>query len=260
MYAFEPGFWFVDESVQQVLRKEGTIGFGRRSFKGPKGFDLRGKDEFTVFQGPIDRLDPQRIAYQQEFFFLLVHKCEGEHAIELRESIRAIGHEPLEEDFSVASGLEFNASFFLQNGSELLEIVQFAVEYQAVSLVFRKEGLIGTRIQIDDGQTGVAQTEMLSRIELACLTILSIWPSMVNGGQGRSQRMRFFVRNVSDYTAHRKAYRVIMSSSKRTMAKGTLERYSAQEKFGRPHLLIRRAVFVPLKKACKANCSLRCIK
>ena len=51
-----------------------------------------------------------------------------------------------------------------------------------------------------------------------------------------------------------------MSSSKRTMAKGTLEPYSAQEKFGRPHLLIHRAVFVPLKKACKAISSLRCIK
>jgi hypothetical protein len=156
--------------------------------------------------------------------------------------------------------LEFDASFLLQNGSELLKIVQFAIEYQAVSLVFRKEGLIRPRIQIDNGQTGVAQSEMLSRPELASLASLSIWPSMVNGGQGRSQRMRCFVRNVSDYTAHRKAYRVIMSSSKCTTSKGTLERYSAQEKFGRPHLVIYRAVFVSSERFWKANSSFIRIK
>ncbi len=110
-----------------------------------------GKNKGAVGDGVVERLDSEAVAHQPEGAIGLVEDCQGEHAVQPSEGVRAPLPKGLEDDLGVALGLEPVAQV-RELGPDLEVVVDLAV-VDGADPVFRvPHRLVACRREVDDAQ------------------------------------------------------------------------------------------------------------
>jgi hypothetical protein len=89
----------------------------------------------VVKQGVVKRFDAKAVAGEEKGFAVTVPEREGEHAAEALDAFFTPGFPGMDDDFSVAAGVEGVAQR-LQFRDQFLVVVDFAVEDDADGFVF----------------------------------------------------------------------------------------------------------------------------
>jgi len=141
------------EEVEQrpLVGREGEAGQGRQRLQ------LRPEGEAPRLVGEEQRLDADRVARQRQPAFRPVPDRDREHAVEPRPDAVAPALVAGEDDLRVT--LAGEGAVGRAFGPERAEIVDFAVEDQAVAPIGRMERLMAT-LDIDDRQAPHAHAEV----------------------------------------------------------------------------------------------------
>ena len=105
----------------------------------------------------VERLFGEAVAGQEEAVLAAVIDREAPHALEPVDAGRAVCQVGLEQDLRVGGGRETDASL-LEFPPQLDVVVDLAVEDQRA--VADGERLVGARVEIDDAQPGVEQSDI----------------------------------------------------------------------------------------------------
>ena len=118
--------------------------------------DLGGEAEDAPLVGVVERLDPERVAGEEERPLPLVPEGEGEHAAEAREHRRAVSRVEGEEDLGVALRPPRVAGELVAQGAE---VVDLAVQDDPVAAVRRGHRLRPGGRRVEDCEPAVAEAE-----------------------------------------------------------------------------------------------------
>src|SRR5215216_369148 len=100
--------------------------------------------------GVVKRFLSNAVARDEHFALFLVPDCEGKHAAQVLHASRAVLFIAMNDRFRIGVGLECVTVFF-EIGSQLLEVIDFAVEDDRDCAVFAGDRLSATR-EINDGE------------------------------------------------------------------------------------------------------------
>ena len=127
------------------------IGIAADPAAGQQRLGLRGEAHRPAVVGPVERLDAQRIARQQQRALLGVPQAEGEHAAQLLHHVGAAVGIELQQHLGVgaaAEGVAARGQFLAQ----LAVIVDLAVEGDGVAAAGAVHRLRAGLAQVDDGE------------------------------------------------------------------------------------------------------------
>ena len=135
-----------------------------------EALDLRAEEERAVVGGfaVVQRLDAEHIPRQEEGLLLFVPDREGEHPAHAVEDAFLPFGVAVDEHLAVGVALEMVA-LLLELGTDLLVIIDLAVEHQRVAAAFVVERLVASVRQVDDRQTAKTQHRALSHMVAAAV-------------------------------------------------------------------------------------------
>ena len=139
-------------AAEQVEAHDASrIGIAADPAAGQQRLGLGGKAHRPTVVGPVERLDAQRIARQQQRALLGIPQAEGKHAAQLLHHVRAAVVVELQQHLGVGAAAEGVAALgeFL---AQLAVIVDLAVEGDGVAATGAVHRLRAGRAQVDDGE------------------------------------------------------------------------------------------------------------
>ena len=124
---------------------------GMLGTRGQKGLHLRAEEQGTAVPTPVQRLDPDAVADEEQALLPLVPKGEGEHAPQalggtFTPRFPRIGH-----DLRIAERPEAVPEPF-ELGAEGLEVIELAVEDGPDTAILAVDRLVAAR-HVDDAQS-----------------------------------------------------------------------------------------------------------
>ncbi len=117
---------------------------------------LGGEAQASRLCREVERLDPQRIAGQQEAFVAVVPDGQAVHPPQAAEHGRALTGIEGEDDLGVAVRAEAHA-FAFQLPAQIGEVVDLAVEDDMESPVRRRHGLGACLREVEDGEAAAGE-------------------------------------------------------------------------------------------------------
>ena len=136
----------------------GRVGIARHRAAGKQCLGLRGKAQRPAVVRPVERLDAERIARQQQLARARVPQAEGEHAAQSPDHRRAAIGIELQQHLGVGFAVELVA-LGLQLRAQFAVVVDFAVEGDREPAVGALHGLGATLRQVDDRQPPMGKAD-----------------------------------------------------------------------------------------------------
>src|SRR5207249_11291528 len=87
----------------------GRLDFTRNGAAGEKRLDLRGKSEYSIASGVIQRLDAVWVARQEQHALGFVPDCERKHPTQSFDHVRAMASVQIKQHLGVAMAPEHDA-------------------------------------------------------------------------------------------------------------------------------------------------------
>jgi hypothetical protein len=146
--------WYVVEL--QVGLESGLVDRAGHRARPQQGAQLRREDQPRGSAGPVERLDPHRVASEEESPLGGVVEAEREHPIEARERGLAVEAVLGGDHLGVGGGAKAQAGS-LRFPAQLAEVIDLTVESDAHLAVDVPHRLRSGRGEVDDGQAAMAQ-------------------------------------------------------------------------------------------------------
>ena len=138
-------------SHRQIAIERGRIDRSIEIRVRQQALQFRGKSQLAVGHGIEQRLFARAIARQQQDVRSLIVKRDGEHAVEMRKTIRAPFTIGGQNDFRIRLGTEL-VPLGHQEASKFEVVVDLAIEDDGERTCRILHGLMAARRKIDDGQ------------------------------------------------------------------------------------------------------------
>ena len=148
------GKW--DVIVLEEEPQAGRVEAARQVGMGEERLHFRAEQEEAVGVVPVERLDADAVAAEDQPLLAVVPQGDGPHATEAIEGLGTPRHPGLEDHLGVTVGAE-GAAGSLQFLPQRGVVVDLAVEDHVVAAVGGGHGLVAQRAQLDDGQPAVAE-------------------------------------------------------------------------------------------------------
>jgi len=145
----------VGHHVQNLLGISGKVDAARHGGVGKDALEFRTKTDVAVLDVVVERLDAHAVAGQQQATLGLNPDGDGKHATKALEAGWPPMQESVENNLSVAVGLEGDAER-LQLSAECAMVIDFSVEGDDRVAIRAEHGLIAA-VQVHNTQAGCAK-------------------------------------------------------------------------------------------------------